>query len=239
MRALLAVIIALMAGCAASPTAPIVQPPGPTSPTAVSSVIARQDSVDSKVAAAVTVAKDNADKPAIVRSELGVALSFLAAPAPGDLLIARARSTKATEADYAAAVKAAKNMAADLDAAQAQLKANQEQAAKASALKDARIAELTAENARLKAEGPRNMVLAVAAACFLAALGLGVAGQYVRAGIAFGIGTLTAALPLLFDSKWFIPTLGGILIAAIVAEAVAIFWQTRKPSFSDAQPPSN
>ena len=235
MRPLL-VIAALVAlsGCKCPP-AP--QPSGPASPTAVTTVIAAQDKVDGKVAAAVTVAKENADKPAIVRSELGVALSFLAAPAPGDLLIARARSTKATEADYAAAVKAAKKMAADLDAAQAQLKANQEQAARVSAQKDARIVELMGENARLKAEGPRQMVLAVSGACFLAALALGIAGQYVRSAAAFGIGTLTASLPLLFDSRWFIPTLGGILIAAIVAEAVALFLKTRKPADADVEPP--
>ena len=226
---LLLVIAAIVAlsGCKCPP-AP--QPSGPTSPTAVTTVIAAQDKVDGKVAAAVTVAKENADKPGIVKSELGVALSFLDAPPEGDLAVARQRAEKAKPAEYAAAQAAAKKMAADLEKAQNDLKKNQEESAKVVQKKDDDIA-------KLKAEGPRQMVLAVSAACFLASLALGLIGQYVRSGVAFAIGTLTAALPVLFDSKWFIPTLGGLLIAAVVAEAVALFLKTRKPA-ADATPPA-
>ena len=235
MRLLLVIApLVALSGCKCPP-AP--QPPGPTSPTAVTTVIAAQDKVDGKVAAAVTVAKENADKPGIVKSELGVALSFLDAPPEGDLAVARQRAEKARPKEYAAAEAAAKKMAADLEKAQNDLKKNQEESAKVVQKKDDDIVKLNDELGKVKAQGPRQMVLAVSAACFLASLALGLIGQYVRSGVAFAIGTLTAALPVLFDSKWFIPTLGGLLIAAVVAEAVALFLKTRKPA-ADATPPA-
>jgi hypothetical protein len=188
----------------------------------VANLTAKQDSVDGKVAAAVTVAKEaNASgKPTAVDSELSVALSLLAPPLPSDLALARQRSTPA---DYEAAKKFGHTLLTSLDAAQAKLAADQKEAAKVSAMKDARIVELNAELARVKAEGPRNMVLASAGVCFVAALIMGLIGQYIRSGVAFAIGTFLSALPLLFDSKWFLPSLGGLLLIAVAGELFFIF----------------
>jgi hypothetical protein len=188
----------------------------------VTNLTATQDKVDGKVAAAVTIAKEanTAGKPTTVDSELSVALSLLAAPLPSDLALARQRSTPA---DYEAAKKFGHSLLTSLDAAQAKLAADQKEAARVSAMKDARIVELNAELARVKAEGPRNMVLASAGVCFVAALVMGLIGQYVRSGVAFAIGTFLSALPLLFDSKWFLPSLGGLLLVAVAGELYVIF----------------
>ena len=237
MRASFAVVALIaLSGCDSIPPA-IVQPPGPTSATAVQVAAAVQDNVDGKVAAAVTVARENLDKPKVADQELGVALSLLDKPSESELALARQRSERASAADYDAARKFGQKLLASLDAAQARIKADQEAAAKASAAKDARIADLSAELARVKAEGPRQTVLAVSGVCFLAALVLGLIGQYVRAGVSFAMGTLTASLPILFDSKWFVPTLGGLLICVVAAEAVALFLRTRRPS-PDAEAPA-
>ena len=67
------------------------------------------DVIDSRVAAAVTVAREanTAGKPTVVESELSVASSFLPKPTEGDLAYARQRSEKATPADYEAQRKKA------------------------------------------------------------------------------------------------------------------------------------
>jgi len=222
MRSLLVIALCLT-GCVTSPAPLPKQPDAPTSPSVVANLAATQDKVDGKVAAAVTVAKENADKPGVVRSELGVALSLLDKPSDSELALARQRSERATPAEYEAARKFGAHLLASLDDAQAKLAADQKEAVRVSALKDARIVELNAENARLKAEGPRNMVLASSGVCFVAALIMGLIGQYVRSGVAFAIGTFLAALPLLFDSKWFLPSLGGLLLVAVAGELFVIF----------------
>jgi len=221
MRALLVIALCLT-GCASSPDPLPKQPDAPTTESVVANLTAKQGSVDGKVAAAVTVAKEanTAGKPTAVDSELSVALSLLAPPLPSDLALARQRSTPA---DYEAAKKFGHTLLTSLDAAQAKLAADQKEAAKVSALKDARIVELNAELARVKAEGPRNMVLASAGVCFVAALIMGLIGQYIRSGVAFAIGTFLSALPLLFDSKWFLPSLGGLLLIAVAGELFFIF----------------
>jgi len=190
--------------------------------------------VDGKVAAAVTVAKEaNASgKPTAVDSELGVALALLPPASPSDLALARQRSTPT---DYESAKKFGRLLMTSLDDAQAKLAADQKEAAKVSAMKDARIVELNSELARVKAEGPRNMVLASAGVCFVSALIMGLIGQYVRSGVAFAIGTFLAALPLLFDSKWFLPSLGGLLLVAVAGELFFIF---KPKTASDYEPPS-
>ena len=222
-----------MAGCAASKAPLPEQPNAPTSEGIVQTVAATQDKVDGKVAAAVTIAKEanTAGKPAAVDSELSVALSLLAAPSDSDLALARQRQTPA---DYEAARKFGHSLLASLDAAQARLAADQKEAARVSQLKDKRIADLETDLARVKAEGPRNMVLASAGVCFVAALIMGLIGQYVRSGVAFAIGTFLSALPLLFDSKWFLPSLGGLLLVAVAAELFVIF--KPKPPAADEQP---
>jgi len=55
------------------------------------------------VASSVTIARENADKPEVVRSETAIALSYLPPPEPGELALARARATKADPKEAAEA----------------------------------------------------------------------------------------------------------------------------------------
>lgn len=223
-----------LVGCATLSDPPLPkQPDAPTSAGVVQAAVAAQDKVDGKVAAAVTVAKENADKPHVVDSELGVALSLLDKPSDAELALARQRSEKASPADYEAARKFGAKLLASLDAAQAKIEADQKEAVRISRLKDDRIARLESDIVRIKAEGPRNMVLASAGVCFVASLVMALIGQYIRSGVAFGIGSLLSALPLLFDSKWFLPSLGGILLLAVAVELFFLI----KPWLSHEQKP--
>jgi len=229
-----------LVGCAAlsDPAIP-KQPPAPTSPAIVQALVDTQGKVDGKVAAAVVIAREanTAGKPAVVDSELGVALSFLDRPSADDLALAKARAERSSPADYDAARNFAKKLVASLDAAQAKLQADEKEAARVSALKDSKIASLTADLARVKADAQRNVLAAAAGLCFLAALTMGLLGQYVRAGVAFGIGTLLAALPLLFGSDWFLPVLGGLLLAAVAGELIVLFWPKAPAPEAEALPP--
>ena len=237
MRAAYLIVLALV-GCSTLSDPPLPkQPDAPTSPAVVAALETAQDKVDGKVAAAVTVAKENADKPAVVDSELGVALSFLDPPTADDLNLAKARAERSSPQDYDAARNFAKKLVASLDAAQAKLQSDEKEAVRVSALKDSKIAALTADLARAKAEGQRNVIAAVAGLCFLAALTMGLLGQYVRAGVAFGVGTLLAALPVLFGSNWFLPVLGGLLLAGVAGELIVLFKPKAPAPAAEALPP--
>lgn len=74
------VISLLMAGCATSLDPLPKQPDAPTSESIVAAVGKQWDTADAKVSAAISIAKENADKPEVVRSETAVALSFLPSP---------------------------------------------------------------------------------------------------------------------------------------------------------------
>ena len=239
MRAAYLIVLALV-GCSTLSEPPLPkQPDAPTSPAVVAALETAQDKVDGKVAAAVTVAREanTAGKPAAVDSELGVALSFLDPPTADDLNLAKARAERSSPQDYDAARNFAKKLVASLDAAQAKLQSDEKEAVRVSALKDSKIAALTADLARAKAEGQRNVIAAVAGLCFLAALTMGLLGQYVRAGVAFGVGTLLAALPVLFGSNWFLPVLGGLLLAGVAGELIVLLKPKAPAPAAEALPP--
>jgi hypothetical protein len=82
----------VLAGCSSKPQALPVQPDAPTSANIVDKVGKELDKIDGRVAAAVTVAKENADKPEVVKAETGVALSYLPKPSEGDIAFARQRA---------------------------------------------------------------------------------------------------------------------------------------------------
>jgi len=88
----LLVIALCLTGCSTSPDPLPKQPDAPTSEGIVATVGKQWDIADQKVAASVTIARENADRPDIVRSETTVALSFLPEAQPGELALARARA---------------------------------------------------------------------------------------------------------------------------------------------------
>jgi hypothetical protein len=97
---------------------------------------------------------------------------------------------------------------------------------------NAKVTELTAEVERVKTEGIRNAFTVAAGACFLAALGLAILGQYLRACGAFVVGSAIAGLPYLFASPYFVPAVGGIVaLSAIVG---GILWWFKRPKANDA-----
>ena len=181
------------------------------------------DKADSRVAAAVTVAVENADKPAVVKSEGTLALSYLPKADEGDVAIARARAAKAdpaayeaevkaarafvvkVEADWAEAVKASKRNAAEVEQARKDVKAAQEQ-----------VDKLKAEVARVEAEASRNVWT-------LAGVGLAVVGALCSAflGPRIGLplvasGALIGSVPFIYSSPWFSYILGGTLAFSAV-----------------------
>jgi len=204
MRAAYLIVLGLV-GCSTLSEPPLPkQPDAPTSPAVVAALETAQDKVDGKVAAAVTVAKENADKPAVVTSELGVALSLLDKPSDSELALARQRSEKATPAEYDAARKFGAHLLASLDDAQVKVEANQREAARVAALKDARIAELSREVEQVKQSAARDIWTLTGAALVILG-GLACAFVSVRVGVPLLLcGAFAGAIPFVIESPWFV-----------------------------------
>jgi len=188
------------------------------------------DKADQRVAAAVTVARENADKPEVVKAETGVALSFLPPPSADSLAYVRARVARNNPEEYKRAEEAGRKLLAIIDANWA--KAEQDAAKNKAALDNAnkQITALKAEIEQVRTEGVRNAFAVAAGICFLAALAMALLGQYVRAGAAFLIGGAVGSLPFVFNSPYFLPAVGGLVLVALV-----FGWlQFRKPPCPDA-----
>jgi hypothetical protein len=228
------VLCLLLVGCATTPDLP-PQPVAPTDGEVVAKVGSEIDKSDSRVAAAITVANESADKPAVVKAETKVALAFLPPPSPGDLAIARARAASADAAAYKAAEDAGRRLLAKIDASWATMEADQREALRVSKLKDDRIAELVKEVEVAKKDGVVRSAMIGAGFCVLIALGLSLVGQYLRAAVAglFGLGC--AAVPFLFETPWFLPSLGGLILAGGIAAAVIAYRKTRTPTYDPPQ----
>ena len=220
MRVLLAISL-LMAGCSTSRPALPEQPNAPTSEGIVATVSKQWDTADQKVAASVSIARENADRPDIVRSETSVALSFLPPPEPGELALARARAAKADQKDYAQATAFGKNLLASIDKNWAKVEADQKEALRVSQLKDARIAELTAEVERVKREASDNIwTMAGVGIAALGAIAMVFAGP--RIGITLILsGAAIGAFPLIVDSEYFSYIVGTTLA---LAAGLGIYW---------------
>jgi len=203
MRSLLVIALCLT-GCATSPEPLPVQPPGPTSPSVVATVSKQWDTADAKVSAAISIAKENADRPEVVRSETAVALSFLPAPEAGELAIARARAAKADQKDYAAAEAFGKKLLSQIDTSWLKVQADTTEALRISQLKDARIVELTKAVEQAKAEASRNIwTLTGAGLAVIGALAFAFGGG-ARVGLPLLIsGAFCGAVPHIIDSPYF------------------------------------
>jgi hypothetical protein len=221
MRSLLAICVTLLAGCATSPQALPVQPPGPTSPSVVATVSKQWDTADAKVSAAISIAKENADKPEVVRSETAVALSFLPAPEAGELAIARARAAKADQKDYAQAEAFGKRLLSQIDTSWLKVQADTTEALRISQLKDARIVELTKAVEQAKKDAASNLwtlagiAVAVIGAVAMVFTGPRIGGTLLASGAAIG------AFPLIVDSEYFSYIAGSTLA---LAAGLGIYW---------------
>ena len=211
----------VLAGCSSKPQALPVQPDAPTSANIVDKVGKELDKIDGRVAAAVTVAKENADKPEVVKAETGVALSYLPKPSEGDVAFARQRAAKADQKDYAEAVAYGKTLLAKIDADWAKMEANQVEAKRVSALKDARIADLTKQVEQAKKDAARN-IWTITGSALVVIGGLCCAFASVRAGVTIILtGMLCGAVPFIIESEYF-----GIIAGSTLAigAGLGIWW---------------
>ena len=210
-----------MAGCSTSRPPLPEQPNAPTSEGIVATVGKQWDTADQKVAASVSIARENADRPDIVRSETSVALSFLPPPEPGELAVARARAAKQDPKETAAAVAFGKNLLVSIDKNWAKVEADNREALRVSQLKDARIAELTAEVERVKREASDNIwTLAGVGIAVIGAIATAFAGPKVGIPLLLS-GAAIGAFPFVVDSEYFSYIAGGTLA---LAAGLGIYW---------------
>ena len=206
------VISLLLAGCA---TTPPVSEPVPEQGT-LDVVGKKEDKLESRTAAAVAVAKDHADQPAVVRSELSVAEAGLPKPSPTDLAYAQARAAKQDPKAYEASVASAAKAKADIDAMWAKLEAEQKQNAEVMSKMVGEIDTLKKQVDEAKKEGQRNLYAMVAAGMMV--LG-GFAIAFGRVMIGAGLlvsGVCIGAVPFLLDSPWFLPAVGGLFLVGLI-----------------------
>jgi len=210
-----------LTGCSSSPPPLPKQPDAPTSPSVVATVSKQWDTADAKVSAAISIAKENADRPEVVRSETAVALSFLPAPEAGELAIARARAAKADQKDYAAAEAFGKKLLSQIDTSWLRVQAETTEALRVSQLKDARIVELTKAVEQAKKDAASNLwtlagiAVAVIGAVAMVFTGPRIGGTLLASGAAIG------AFPLIVDSEYFSYIAGSTLA---LAAGLGIYW---------------
>ena len=232
---LLLVISLLMAGCAASKAPLPEQPNAPTSEGIVATVGKQWDQADQKVAASVAIARENADKPEVVRSETSVALSFLPAPEAGELAIARARAAKADQKDYAQAVDFGKKLLAQIDANWAKVEADNREALRVSQLKDARIKELTAEVERVKKEASANLwTMAGVGIAVIGAIATALAGPKVGLPL-LACGAAIGAFPFVIDSPWF-AWIAGAFAAVLAGLGIWVAYDAARDKVHESDP---
>jgi len=204
-----------LAGCSSSPSKLPDAAPAPKG-VELDKVGKDLDVIDSRVAAAVSVAREanTAGKPVVVESELSVASSYLPKASEGDLAFARQRSEKATPAEYEAQRKKAAEKQKALEAEWSNLE-KQVAANKAALIaRDARIAELTAELDRVKKEASANL-WSMAGVAVAVAGALATAFFSPKAGIPLIVcGAALGAFPFVVDSKFF-PWLAGGSMACL------------------------
>jgi hypothetical protein len=179
------------------------------------------DKSGSKVAAAVTVARENAEKPEVVKAETTVALSYLPPPPEAEVALARQRAGKADQKDYAAAVEYGKKLLAKIDSDWAKMETDRKESARISALKDKRIEELTKEVETVKKEAAAN-IWTMTGAGMVVLGGLACAFSSVRIGIPIIIcGAFAGSLPFFFDSPYF-----GVIatVTLAIVAGLGVWW---------------
>lgn len=213
-----------MAGCSTSSQAPLPkQPDAPTSENIVATVGKEWDKADQKVAASVTIARENADKPEVVRGETTVALSFLPAPAQEELALARQRAAKADQKDYAQAVDFGKKLLSKIDADWAKVQADTAEAKRVSGLKDARIKELTAEVEQTKKDAAKNIwTITGAALAVIGAIATAFTGPKIGIPLIL-CGAFCGAVPFIIDSEYF-SYIAGTTLTACAGLGIWFVW---------------
>lgn len=226
MRAVLLILLLVLAGCSSWSKPPVPkQPDAPTDGGIVTKVGTQLDKVDGRVAAAVTVARDNADKPEVVKAETGVALSYLPAPSEGDVAFARQRAAKADQKAYKDAEEYGKKLLAKINADWASMEAQQKEAKRVSDLKDRRIEDLEKQLVDKDRAFESKMWTALGAALVIFGGFIGwLAKSPKGAAIFIGLGFACGAYPRVVESPWFNWAVGGVTaLCALIG--VFLLWQ--------------
>lgn len=214
----LILVIALAAcliGCSTSPLPK--QPEAPTDGTSIKQIGQDADTRASKVAAAVTVAVENKDKPAVVEAEGKVALSALPRPTEAELAIARLRVLRQNPQDYVSAAEQGKAILARIQGNLDKALAEQKEAKRVSDLKDKRIAEL-----EQKLADSDNLIWTVSgiALCVIGGLIWWLIKDAKGAMTITGVGLIVGAFPRVADSPWFmwiaIGSLGSCAVLGVL-----------------------
>lgn len=213
-------LILLLAGCSSKPELP-KQPDAPTSESVVETVGKEWDKADSRVSAAIVVAVENLDKPAVAKAELGVASSYLPVPSEGDVAFARQRAAKADEKAYTEAKNFGKKLLEQINSDWAKMEAQQKEAKQVSELKDKRIADLEKEVAQIKKDAAQN-IWTMTGAGLVVIGGLACAFASVRVGIPIVLaGAFAGAIPFIIDSPYFTYITAATLLAC---SGLGIWW---------------
>lgn len=215
MRPLL-VIAFLLAGCSSAPLPK--QPEAPTEGTAIKQVGQDADARAGKVAASVTVAIENKDKPAVVEAEGKVALSALPNPTESELAIARLRVLRQNPQDYVTAAEQGKALLAKVQASLSKALADQAEAKRVSDLKDARIAEL--ERQLADSDG-KLWTIAGIALVVIGGLIWWLMKDAKGAMTIAGVGLMCGAYPQVMESPWFMWIAIGSLASCA---ALGLWW---------------
>ena len=243
MRTLLVIALMALTGCSlfrkdAEPLP--VQPPAPTKESVVTTLGKDLDKTDHRVASALVAIERNADKPKVVVAESRLAQSYLPAPPEADVAFAMARASKADPIDYAKQMEFGRKLATAVNRAWEKLEADQAEAKRVSDLKDKRIADLTAALKESEESANKSPLRVSAGFCFLAALGLAIVGQYLRAGACVALGGILIGISTILSSPWFIWSLIATAVAVLGLGVWVVFDMARdkvnaKPS--DDEPP--
>jgi hypothetical protein len=246
MRLLLVIAVLALTGCSlfrkgdAEPLP--VQPPGPTKPDVVATLGKDLDKTDHRVASALVAIERNADKPKVVVAESRLAQSYLPAPPESDVAFAMARATKADPVDYQKQMAFGRQLATAVTKAWEKLETQQAEALRVSQLKDKRIEDLTAALKESEESANKSPLRVSAGFCFLAALGLAIVGQYLRAGACVALGGILIGISTILSSPWFIWSLIATAVVVLGLGVWVVFDMARdkvnsKPSDDEQAPP--
>lgn len=169
------------------------------------------DKSDSRIAAAVTVAVENSDKPEVVKAEGKVALAYLPPPSEGDVAFARARAAKNDQKAYQAQMDYAAKMKAEVDKMWAKAEDDAKKSkADIQALKNENT-RLVSEIARIKEESSRD-IWTITGAALVVLGGVACAFASVRIGIPIVLaGAFAGAVPHIYSSEYFAWAVGATI----------------------------
>ena len=208
-------LLVLLAGCSTLP--PVDPDPTPGKDT-LTNVGEKLDKADSRVSAAITVAKEIIPTtPAVAIKELDVALSYLPVPSEGDVAFARQRATLNDDKSYKVAIAYGNKLQADLVTMWTKMEYQQSKSeAEIKVLKDT-IKTKDAEIQKAKDDIVTWGLVVLGGIAALASIAFAWTKQFTGAGAAGAVAVFAFAYPSLIDTQWFLPSLGGLILVGLLA----------------------